>query len=112
MSDERIISHGLLRNPQLATNLRCGVNVARTLRRIRQIIFDTVRSYECSKNIVHDPLYTAKANLRRISNEISQDTYNKLLEAIDALFLIKNEEYQQTGYVAEESVSIFYCQYL
>ncbi|XP_071632798.1 uncharacterized protein [Temnothorax longispinosus] len=100
MSDERIISHDLSRNPQLATNLRRGVNVARTLRRIRQIILDTVRSYECSKKIVHGPLHTAKANLRRISNEISRDTYNKLLEAIDALLLIKTEECQQTGYVA------------
>ncbi|KAL6268358.1 hypothetical protein P5V15_001491 [Pogonomyrmex californicus] len=42
----------------------------------------------------------AKQNLRRISSKISQDTYDKLLEAIDVLFLIKSEKHQQKGYVA------------
>lgn len=76
------------------------VYVARTLRRIRQIIADAVRSYQSSKNIEYSPLYMAKTNLRRISTEISVNTYNKLLEAIEALFLIRDEGHQQQGYIA------------
>lgn len=64
------------------------VYVARTLRRIRQIIADTIKSYHSSKNIKYSPLYMAKTNLRRISTKISVNTYNKLLEAIEVLFLI------------------------
>lgn len=78
------------------------VHVARILRRIRQIIADAVRSYESSKNTVYRSLHMAKANLRRISAEISLDTYNKLLNAINALFLIQHENRQQRGYVAPQ----------
>ncbi|XP_024869433.1 uncharacterized protein LOC112453108 [Temnothorax curvispinosus] len=76
------------------------VHVARTLRRIRQIIADAVRSYEYSKSIEYSSLYMAKTNLRRISTEISVNTYNELLEAIEALFLIPCEGHQQRGYIA------------
>ncbi|XP_039305618.1 uncharacterized protein LOC105200580 [Solenopsis invicta] len=76
------------------------VHVARTLRRIRQIIADVVRSYEYSKSIEYSSLYMAKRNLRRISTEISVNTYNELLEAIEALFLIRCEGHQQRGYIA------------
>ncbi|KAL6421168.1 hypothetical protein ACFW04_013730 [Cataglyphis niger] len=67
------------------------VHVVRTLKRIRQIIADIIRSYQCSKNI------------KRISTEISVNTYNKLLEAIKALFLIRcegQERDQQRDYIA------------
>lgn len=42
----------------------------------------------------------AKTNLRRISPKISQDTNDKLLRVIDALFLIRSEEHHQRNYVA------------
>lgn len=100
MSNEREISDLSIRSHQITTNIQCSVEVARTLRRIRQIIADAVRSYECSRNIIRSPLNMAKTNLRRISSKISQDTYDKLLRAIDALFLIKNQEHQQESYVA------------
>lgn len=76
------------------------IHVTRTLRRIRQIIADAIRSYQSSKNIEYSPLYMAKTNLRRISTKISVNTYNKLLEAIEALFLIRREEHQQESYIA------------
>lgn len=87
----------------LAVHMEGPVNVrhvARILRRIRQIIADAVRSYECSKNIMYSSLHVAKTNLRRISTEISRETYNKLLEAINALILIQSESRQQRSYVA------------
>lgn len=62
------------------------VHVARTLRRIRQIIADVGRSYEYSKNIEYGPLHMVKTNLRKISTEISINTYNKLLKAIETIF--------------------------
>lgn len=76
------------------------IHVARTLRRIRQIVADAVRSYEYSKNIEYSQLYMAKTNLRRIRTEISINTYDNLLEAIEALFLIRREGHQQRSYIA------------
>lgn len=78
-------------------NDRVNINVARILRRIREILAAAVR-YESSKNIELGSLHTAKINLRRISTQISLNTYNKLLEAIDALLLLRCEKHESRTY--------------
>ncbi|XP_025161704.1 uncharacterized protein LOC112590140 isoform X2 [Harpegnathos saltator] len=72
MAEERRVPDSVVNNSRVDINLRRNQNVVRTLRRIRQVIADTVRSYQCSANIVYRPLYMAKAKLMRISTEVSQ----------------------------------------
>lgn len=69
--------------------------IVRILRRVRNIIGESIRFYESTGNIDNNSLCTARHNLRRISNEISIMTYHTLLEAIDALLLVNNSEEQQ-----------------
>ncbi|KAF5274264.1 hypothetical protein FQR65_LT04382 [Abscondita terminalis] len=65
-----------------------NANLTRTLRRIRQIIAETVRSYQCSRNISERPLRIALTNLQRISVAISEETYNNLYSTIADLLQI------------------------
>jgi len=79
---------------------RVDIRVVRTLRRIRKILGEAVRSYQYDRNVEQRLLYDAQQNLQRISAAISEETYNQLEEAIEALLLIKNDEQQTRAYVA------------
>lgn len=80
---------------------RVDVHVVRTLRRIRKILSEAVRSYQYDGNVEQHLLSVAQQNLQRISTAISEETYNQLKEAIEALLLIKNDRQQATrAYVA------------
>lgn len=79
---------------------RVDIHVVRTLRRIRKILSEAVRSYEYDGNVEQHLLSIALQNLQRISTVISEETYNQLKEAIEALLLIKNDRQQTRAYVA------------
>lgn len=79
---------------------RVDIHVVRTLRRIRKILAEAVRFYQYDGNVEQRLLYVAQQNLERISAAISEETYNQLKEAIEALLLIKNDEQQIRAYVA------------
>lgn len=72
-----------------------NIHVINTLKRIRQIITDTLRSYQTTKHIDCQFLNEANVNLRRISSRISTDTFNELTNSLNALKLLQREEHQQ-----------------
>lgn len=55
-------------------------HVVRTLRRIRQVIAESIRLYESTDTLNPEPLLISKQNLIRISQNISSQTNNKLNE--------------------------------
>lgn len=72
-----------------------GSEVSQTLRRIRKIIGDAVRSVQCGQSVDHNQLISAKNNLNRISPIISTETFNGLEESLNDLMIIystKTEE--------------------
>lgn len=78
------------------------MRIVRTLSRIRAVIAEAVRMYESSGDIDRNSLNAAKLNLRRISSEISHNSYETLLEAIEALLMINGfrDQQQRIAYVA------------